>query len=288
VLDDELCEQLRRIRYLDLADVIRAAWDDPEAWATGVAERYKVIALDPLSSVASSLDLDFDKSNADYAAFHDRLLKPITDRGVSVLLVDNIGHDPDAKGRAKGASAKQDKADVILSCKRCAQPEGLLVSATKVRSVRAPFARGDRWTFARETLRVERDHGEQQDGRPTVLMERVSRRLEVEPGLTRTKIRDGVQGKHEFVAAALEHLIEGGYVEQRETGPVPVHFVVREFRKEAAVPRSQAVPAPSPNGAEVFGPPVPSFKGRGPGTTLASDCEEAEAIRLLEKHEATT
>lgn len=61
-IDDELREQLARVRYLDLSSTIVTAWNDPDAWAAEIPSRYDVIALDPLSAVAAALDLDFDKA----------------------------------------------------------------------------------------------------------------------------------------------------------------------------------------------------------------------------------
>ena len=43
------------------------------------------MAIDPLSAVASTLDLDFDKSNAEFVAFYDKLVQPLVDRGLSIL-----------------------------------------------------------------------------------------------------------------------------------------------------------------------------------------------------------
>jgi len=153
---DELRESLARVRYLNLASVTAQAEQDPEAWVQGITARYAVVALDPLSAVASALDLDFDKSNAEFIRFYDRLIQPLTTGGVTVLIVDNIGHAEDAKRRAKGASAKSDRADLTFSCSPSASPVGLTVRAQKVRSVRAGFQRGDEWVFVKDSQRIER------------------------------------------------------------------------------------------------------------------------------------
>ena len=108
----------------------------------------------------------------------------------------------------------------MLTCTLHAGP-ALAIKATKVRSVRAPFRRGDAWTFDRDTQRIERGDGEHQDHhahetafRPTVLMERVSRAIEAKPGLTRRALRTAVKGKHDVKELALELLIAEGYVDQ--------------------------------------------------------------------------
>src|SRR5207248_289693 len=121
------------------------------AWVEGIVACYELLAIDPLSAVASALDLDFDKSNAEFIRFYDRLVQSLTTRGVAVAMVDNVGHAEDAKRRAKGASAKSDRADLTFSCTLSTNPVGLIVKAQKVRSVRAGFQRGDEWLFGKDT-----------------------------------------------------------------------------------------------------------------------------------------
>lgn len=271
-VDDALRGELVNLRYLDLAPTIERAWQDPLTWADEMQRLYPIVAIDPLSTVASTLGLDFDKSNSDYVDYFDRLIKPLTDRGMLVLQVDNIGHALEAKARAKGASAKQDKADVVLACKLRAAPTGLIVTARKVRSVRAPFKRGDSWTFDRDTQRIDRDVDHQADDaatfRPTVLMERVSRAVEAEPGITRRALRDAAKGKHDTKMHALDVLIVEEYIEAREEGGWTKHYSARAYRENLdRSPGPQPVPNRSPGTTVDTGPPVPSVKDRGPGTT---------------------
>jgi hypothetical protein len=141
-VDEALREQLAAVRYLDLASTIARAWQEPDEWIEGVVASFDIVVIDPLSAVASAIDLDFDKSNADYVRAFDRLVQPLTMRGVTVSIVENIGHAAEAKRRAKGASAKGDRADLTFSCSASANPAGLVIRAQKVRSVRASFRRG--------------------------------------------------------------------------------------------------------------------------------------------------
>jgi hypothetical protein len=87
-----------------------------------MVESYNIVVIDPLAAVASAIDLDFDKSNADYVRAFDRLVQPLTTRGVTVIIVENIGHDPDARRRAKAASPKGDRADLTFSCSATTNP----------------------------------------------------------------------------------------------------------------------------------------------------------------------
>ena len=63
---------------------------------------FDVVGIDPLSAVASTLDLDFDKSNAEFVRFYDRLVQPLATAGVAVVMLDNIGHAIEARGASEG------------------------------------------------------------------------------------------------------------------------------------------------------------------------------------------
>jgi hypothetical protein len=230
-VEEGLRRDLSRVRYLNLASVVTQAWNDPAGWAAG-AQVYAVIAIDPLSSVASALDLDFDKSNAQFVAFYDRIVQPITAAGVAVVLIDNVGHSEEARSRAKGVSAKSDRADLTFSCKAISEPPALLMRCQKVRSVRAAFRVGDEWMFQRDTQRIERHAGSSSPGfRPTVYMERVSKVLEAEPGLSKRAVRQSVQGKAAIVDLALELLVSESYVEIQERGQTKCHYSRQPFRE---------------------------------------------------------
>jgi hypothetical protein len=269
-IDDTLRTELAAVRYLNLASVIALAWENPDGWVVDVAARFDVLAIDPLSAVASTLDLDFDQSKAEFVRFYDRLVQPLVAGGTTVLMLDNVGHAIEARGRAKGASAKSDRADLTFACSLQTNPVGLVVTARKVRTVRAPFARGQEWIFDRETQRVTRRGGEQRDGaafRPTTLMERVSRAIEDKPGLTRRALRAAVKGKHEAKQLALELLIAEGYVEQREDGAHPTHHSVMPYRADHDTgPRSPCAPRvdPEASGSTVV-PRSLTYKDRGTG-----------------------
>jgi hypothetical protein len=237
--DEENEEQLARVRYLNLASVVRRAWNEPIAWAEGAA-RFDVVILDPLSSVASAAGLDFDRDNAQFVDFYDRIVQPLVSAGTSVLMLDNIGHGEDSKKRAKGVSAKQDRADVTLSCRvRTAPSLSLIITCRKVRSVRAPFAYGDQWLFAREDQRVTVYKGAEAeansaDFRPTGLMEKVSLFVEGNSGCSGKDVRDAVSGRTEYVSLALKQLVHEGYVEETpEPGNRLAHASIVPFRVSA-------------------------------------------------------
>lgn len=232
VVDEALQSRLALARYLELSSVIAQAWDAPEVWIENVVENYDLIAIDPLSAVASALDLDFDQRNVEFIRFYDRLIAPITSRGVAVVMIDNTGHAIEAKNRPKGASAKQDRADLTFSCSFSSQPEGLIVKAHKVRSVRAGFARGDEWIFLKDAQRIEA-RGASHTGpfRPTAYMERVSKVIESQPGLSKRGVRESVHGKNPVVDLALELLINEEYVEAKRDGQAVHHYPKTAYRE---------------------------------------------------------
>jgi hypothetical protein len=236
---DELREALARVRYLTLASVIVNANKDPKRWVADIVERYDVVIIDPLSVAANALDLDFDSSNREFAGFYDRLVQPVVNQGRAVVLVDNVGHSPDARKRAKGASAKSDKADLTFACKlQNTGRRGLIIETRKVRSVRAAVRHGDRWLFVETSRTIERLEHDQQDGgdfRPTGLMERVSKYLEAVPitqqAATGIEIRTSVSGRASYIDQALGLLIAEGYVEAHEDGQARRHRSVKPYRE---------------------------------------------------------
>jgi hypothetical protein len=231
-VDDDLRSRLASVRYLDLPSVIVKANTDPGMWARGMIDAYDIVAIDPLSAVASALGLDFDKANSDYVSFHDRLVQPLIAGNLLVIVADNIGHSAEAKNRAKGASAKQDRADIVLTC--APSKPGLVIRARKVRSIRAPFSRGDEWLFEREA-RTIREHAPERavdsGFRPTAIMENLSRLVEQTPGLGANEIRDRTSSRAEHVTVALQILIAERYVEVREDGQKHAHHSTRQYRQ---------------------------------------------------------
>jgi hypothetical protein len=288
-VDDELRERLALVRYLDLSSVIVQAWGDPAAWLEGIVASYDLLAIDPLSAVASALDLDFDKSNAEFIRAYDRLLQPLTAAGVAVVLVDNVGHAVEAKARAKGVSAKQDRADITFSCALSANPVGLILKAHKVRPVRAAFRRGDEWIFLRDSQTIERrDRAEADDDhatfRPTTIMRRVSEAVERDAGLTRNAIRTAIGGRAEYVDLALELLVSEGYIEAHKDGQAHRHGSIRPYREDTETPTESTESQPSPNRVRDTPTATESTESHplkgGTGDGLGSDAAELDSNRV--------
>jgi len=302
-VDDELRASLARVRYLNLSSVMTHAWADAEAWVEGVVARYEVVVIDPLSAVASVLDLDFDNSNSEFIRWYDTLVQPLRANGVTVAMIDNVGHASEAKTRAKGVSAKSDRADLTFSCSPLTNPVGLVIRANKIRTVRAAFQRGDEWVFGRDSQRLERRTTSstrvESKFRPTAIMGRISRQVESEPGIATAAIRRAVTGKSDAVDLGLRLLIDERYIECRDDGPAHRHYPLRSFAEDndpAAcpdrapsdpptvpphapdVPRACPDPAPSaPQHRALVSPSPLKGEGHGPGEVADSDQTNAEA-----------
>lgn len=283
-VDDALRHRLALVRYLDLSSVMAAAWLDPGRWLADSVALFDVVIVDPLSAVAAALGLDFDKSNADYVCFHEALVQPLASAGLLVVMAENIGHDQDARNRAKGASAKQDRADITFACKPKASPLGLVITAGKVRSVRAPFRRGDSWVFDRESqlIRAEESTAPGEAFRPTALMQRLSEAIEASPGMTARDVRS-VKGNNDWLKEALRFLLDEGYVRVEPDGKAQRHYSDRPYRSEsdgAHVPnRAHDVPTAH---AEALCAHVPTpLEAQGTGHT--NGYAESERERLEAK-----
>jgi hypothetical protein len=75
------------------------------------------------------------------------------------------------------------------------------------------------------------------DLRPTVLMERVSRWLEVNPGATLNAVKENVTGKGQYVAKALNQLVtEGNVATATGARNATFHTVLEPFRREPETP----------------------------------------------------
>jgi hypothetical protein len=301
-VDDELRSHLANVRYLDLTATIAHAWKQPDEWADAMTRRYDVAVIDPTSAVASTLNLDFDKSNAEFVNFYDRLIQPLVGRGLAIFLLDNVGHDPDAKSRAKGASAKSDRADLTFSCSISTTPPGLIIKAGKVRSIRAAHQRGDEWLFAKDTHRIiarqKHERGTTTTFRPTGQMQRISEALEHDAGLSKRAIRTAVGGKADTVDLALELLTSEGYITTTKDGQAVRHTSAKPYREPTVSTVSQPclTPCPDtpPNDRVSVSPPLRGGHGHGHGPTnngnspTVSTDADTELDRIETKFKAAT
>jgi hypothetical protein len=285
--------------YGDVNTVLPAAWAAPKAWIDGIAGQYDVIALDPLSSVAAALDHDYE-SNSDYVAFYSKLVQPLVERGIVVILIDNIGHSEDARHRAKGASAKQDKADLRFTCIPKASPEALILKAKKVRSVRADIKRGDEWIIAKDTQELVRVDASSKTAptptstfRPTFYMEKISQALEDNAvPMSVRMVNRTVKGKDDRKREALDRLVEAGYVTDIGTANKHEYRLVRPYREgdedEALPGVAQVLPDRRPATVQQVLPAVAPVRSTGQhgatGSGSNGNSENRTSVALAELH----
>jgi hypothetical protein len=252
------------------AEVLRAASGVSLAVLDGVTE---ALAL-------QGLDL---ASNSDIAAWLEMLPRPLARADCAVLTIDHVVKDREARGRyAIGAQHKLAGVDVAYAV-----------------SVISPFGRGrdgrvkmtvtkDRPGHVRgiadegrvADVRLASLHdggvrvtfeapGESAGGRfrPTSIMERVSRALEEQPGLSKRSIRTAVKGRANVVDLALEILVAEGYVTARRDGQAVLHDSAREYRStDDQTDRVPPCPNRVPDTVVDPCPPPPIPNGRDTGT----------------------
>jgi hypothetical protein len=195
-----------------------------DTWGEAIGGADLVI-FDSSRLVLSSVGLE-ENSNDDYAKFMTALVVPLSLAGTTTMILDNVGHDGT---HSRGASTKRDLNEV----------EYALSVGTRFDRDRAGFARltrkrerfgglprvlridlgGD--TYTAPTVIAGEDAAD--DFRPTVLMERVSGFVEGAPGCTLREIRAGVQGKNDYIDAALRILIAEGNIERIQDGRAGRH-----------------------------------------------------------------
>lgn len=261
-------------------------------------------------------------SNADVARFSQLFVRGLHRYGeLATLTIDHVTKNREDRGRyAIGAQQKLGGVDVAFSL-HVLQPFGRGRDGTvaiKLRKDRPGHLRahqGADGEIARmqvhsspngrvriELRAVEAEGASAAGFRPTVLMERVSRAIEENPGLGKRALREAVSGQNGAKDLALELLKAEGFVEVDPGASGHQHRSIRPFRTdsdngahpsgvpgsdlEERAPRAPACPSGAPgvpggqNGNRA--PVPPPLQGGARGTVpSATPDEEATAARLL-------
>lgn len=225
---------LDRFHYIRPAEPISAAGarlDDLLQTA-----RPTIAIVDGVTEAMALHGLDL-KDNLDYARFHAAVPKRLTQAGAAVASIDHVTKDKETRGRfALGAQHKLAAIDGAAYTIDALTPFGkertgtarITVAKDRPGGVREHSAGGriaGLLTLAsfpdggvRSYLDPVPEHDPDKPFEPTKLMERISRLVEGEPGLSQRGIRASVKGNHEAKAHALELLVARGYLEL-EKGP---------------------------------------------------------------------
>lgn len=277
-----------------------------------VEREIRVLVID---SVGEAMALQGLKQNDDdeVARWFRRVPKRWASLGPAVILVDHVPKDPDGpKLFAIGSQRKraavdgvQWRVDQVRSFAK-GKPGALTLTCGKDRNggfahhlVHAEIAVDPSEDGKVVQMAVAVPEGRDAAGhvmRPTVLMERVSRWLELNPASSGRQIEQAVRGKSTAVRLAVKVLTDEGWVAPLDGGAKGIlHSVVRPFREvedlvdnPERVPASQARPERVPDavstterGARPRVPPLVTDEGDG-DAPHGSKCTQEELSASLD------
>lgn len=204
------------------------------------------------------------KENDDIARFFTLLPRMLSRTGAAVLLIDHVTKDKESRGRwAIGGQHKLAGVDGAVYALEAAKPFGFgTEGVSKLRvekdrhawvrklvpGVMRPIVAEFRLTSnedGSETIAELRPPETASDGpfRPTHLMETMSRALEgVSDPLTQNAWLTVTSGNKGARLAAMERLIEEGYVEREQRGQRFLHRSVKPYREDEDVPEIEEEP----------------------------------------------
>lgn len=238
-----------RFRYVRPHAALDAAGRDALSPAVRGAT---LVILDGVTEAMTLHGLDLN-ANGDVAAFLELLPRWIADQGPAVLMIDHVVKDTEKQGRwSIGGQHKLAGIDGVSYNIKAIEQFGrgkvghARITAGKDRAGHVEEyllgrTAGELWldatndTCLKAEIRPPQDAPTDQAGnmRPTHLMERVSRWLELQPGASRTQIENGVSGKVTYVRRAIDRLVQEGHVEV-SPGPrnTQQHRVTHPFRED--------------------------------------------------------
>ncbi len=213
----------------------------------------RLVILDGVTEAMTLHGLDLN-GNADVAAFYALLPRWIADQGPAVVMIDHVVKDGEKQGRwALGGQHKLAGLDGVGYLVKAIEPFGrgktgharITVSKDRpgyVEEIALGRTVAELWLDAtdinclRYQLRAPTEVPTDQAGnmRPTHLMERVSRYIEITPGLGKNELVDGrISGTGAYLKRAIDRLVQEGYIEV-ETGPnrKQIHRSVTPYRED--------------------------------------------------------
>jgi len=278
-------------------------------WHRLLNKRYALAVIDGVTDALSTVGAVQTNDQDGVTAWMRAFPKNIANRtGAAVVLIDHVTKDADSRGRfAIGAQAKMSGLTGAAYLVEVVEPLGLGLRGVVVLRVGkdrhgavrrhcGPFRKGDRTQEAARIVVDSRDpdnpvvtiepprssDDKQATFRPTALMERVSRVVEINPRCSKRAILTAVKGKEQYIGDAIALLISEEYVTV-EDGPnrSQLHTSTQAYR-QADDPASDSYQDPgdtgSPNqvssvsrpytgGRETHTGLSPETPGRHPGDT---------------------
>ena len=223
--------------------ISEAAWADLEPLLPVVS----LAVIDGVTEALTRHGLDL-RDNTDVAKWLDLLPRRLQREGCTVLSLDHVTKDKEARGRyAIGAQHKLAGVDVAYSMK-VVKPFGRGVDGLvkiRVEKDRPGYTRAcaDGGLVAQMKFSSDQDGavsidleppeaGDADSFRPTHQMERISRAVEETPGIRKNGLRAAVQGKNDVKDLALALLIEEKYIRVELAGQAHEHYSMRPFRED--------------------------------------------------------
>jgi AAA domain-containing protein len=248
-------EILSRLRALGVADAVidkLFLYYEPTERLAGtildevrgeIAERgVRLFVIDAFNSMLLLHGLD-PTSTPDVETFWREVATPITAAGATTALLDHVVKNPDARSKyALGAERKASGATVHIGF-RAHEPfsrgttGSTLLATHKDRPGFLPRPTVGKLVLSSDgsavTYHLEADRSRTGDTfRPTVLMERVSMRLEAEDeAQSQTWIEKNVTGKVPGIRQAVNVLVDEGFVSKNETSRGHFFAAVRPYRQ---------------------------------------------------------
>jgi hypothetical protein len=233
-------DDLSLLDYRNPVTGLKRGWDALEVG--NVPWALVVIDSTGEAMAASGIDPNADGPVAEWMALAKRLART----GAAVLLLDHVPKNVDNRDMEIGSQRKQAaitgasyRCDTITSPARGKDGKLKLVVRKDRLGTRPKGATAAEVHFIDGTpLRIElrvsdaqiaAERGEK--WRPTVLMERVSKWLEYNPGASRREIEKAVTGNGPTLRLAIDVLIEEGWIVVDRSGKAHEHRVVRDYRE---------------------------------------------------------
>jgi hypothetical protein len=226
---DELAEAV-------LQEAIKGRGDPTLAVVDGVTEAMADIGLDPISG-------------PDVATFYGGAPRWLAHTGAAVTLIDHVTKSTEGRGRwAIGSERKISGLDGAAYGFDVIEPFGrgrtgkvkMTVSKDRLGHIRQhegpkrliALIELQSWPDGGVTINIDPPDPESSTGfKPTHLMEKVSKVITAQPGLSITALRKAVGGGHGYIDLALELLILEEFVEVRKgTRNAQQHYSVRPYK----------------------------------------------------------
>ena len=256
---------------------------------TGLGVGY--VLLDAAAGAYDATGLD-DNSRKDAETFAGAWIRPLWQAGVATIVIDHVTKNADTRGKFTiGSERKTGQADVHLSltAMKALHRGGtgmVRIDVHKDRPGHLPrptvyildLTSDDRhqitWEF-RAPIAVEPTTGE---FRHTIYMERVSKFMEHNPthAYSKNELEEGVEGKRDYVRAALNELLADGNVVATQDGKWLRYTLVRPFAPGSPQVRpgegdTNLAPSPHPlRGGQGEGRGEPGDKNQGAGANPES------------------